>query len=64
VDGSQPLYTYPTGVQPQDFIFGQDRLSEGEVRLVREPLEVIQASEVGEQAVCWLTYRTANSSLR
>jgi hypothetical protein len=36
-------------------IFGADKVQEGEVRLMREPLEVMQASEVGEQAICLLT---------
>lgn len=35
-------------------IFGADKVIEGEVRLVRSPLQVIQTSEVGEIAVCFL----------
>ncbi len=47
--------TFPNGLEPKDIIFGQEKVVEGEVRLLREPLEVIQASEVGEPAVCFLT---------
>jgi hypothetical protein len=47
--------TFPNGLNPADVVFGQDKIGEGEVRLLREPLEVMQASEVGEPAVCLLT---------
>lgn len=55
VDGSQPLLTFPSGVNPSEIIFGADKIGEGDVRLLREPLEVMQASEVGEPALCFLT---------
>jgi hypothetical protein len=51
---SEPM-TFPTGVNPRDLIFGQDKITGEEVRLLRDPLEVMQASEVGESAVCFLT---------
>lgn len=50
-----PQLTFPNGVNAADFIFGQDKLQEGEARLLRDPLEVMQAHEVGETAVCFLT---------
>lgn len=55
LDGSTPSLTFPNGISPKDIIFGADRIGEGEVRLLRDPIEVMQASEVGEPAVCLLT---------
>ncbi len=55
LDGSTPLLTFPTGIEPRSLIFGQDKLTEGEARLLKDPLEVMAASEVGEQAVCFLS---------
>jgi hypothetical protein len=48
-------YLYPNGFQPEAHIFGADKLETGEVRILSEPLEVIQAFESGVQAVAFLT---------
>lgn len=50
-----PQLTFPNGLEAKDIIFGQDRVPEGEVRLLREPIEVLQAYEVGEAAVCFMS---------
>jgi hypothetical protein len=55
LDGSTPTLTFPNGVSPKDVIFGADHIQGEEVRLLRDVLEVMQASEVGESAVCLLT---------
>jgi DNA primase len=47
--------TFPNGLEARDIIFGADKVGEGEVRLLREPLDVLQAYEVGEPAICFLT---------
>ena len=47
--------TFPNGVNASDIIFGCDKIGEGEVRLLQDPLSVMQAHEVGEPAVCFLT---------
>lgn len=48
-------YTYANGFDPRAHIFGAHKLEAGEVRILSEPLEVIQAFESGVQAVCFLT---------
>lgn len=50
-----PQLTFPNGVEPRDFIFGADKIANGEVRLLRDPLEVMQAWELEEAALCFLT---------
>ena len=48
-------YLHPNGFEPQAHIFGAHKLEAGEVRILSEPLEVIQAFESGVQALCFLT---------
>jgi hypothetical protein len=48
-------YAYPNGFDPAAHIFGAHKLETGEVRILSEPLEVIQAFESGVQALCFLT---------
>jgi hypothetical protein len=45
---------FPTGFDPAAHIFGL-HLASGEVRLVRDPLEVLHAYQVGEPAIAFLT---------
>jgi hypothetical protein len=47
---STQALTFPNGVNPRDVIFGADHIQGEEVLLLRVPLEVMQASEVGETA--------------
>lgn len=51
-----PLLTFPNGVNPQELIFNGHAVAEGELTLVREPLQVLQAVENGvDNVVCFLT---------
>ena len=55
-----PLLVFPNGVNPHDFIFNAHRISEGELYLVRDPLDVLKAYEAGvENVVSFLTDITA-----
>ena len=46
---------FPNGLTPSEHIFGADRVTEGELYLVRDPLDVLRASESGiDNAVCFL----------
>jgi DNA primase len=50
-----PTLTFPNGVTPSEHIFGADKVTEGELYLVRDPLDVLKAAESGvENAVCFL----------
>ena len=42
-----PMLTFPNGASPSDFIFGTDRVTAGELYLVRDPLDELRASESG-----------------
>jgi hypothetical protein len=55
LDGSTPSLSFPNGVNAADIIFGADHIQREEVRLLRDPLEVLAAAEVGESAICFLT---------
>lgn len=47
VKDDTPLLIFPNGVNPQEYIFGEDRLEEGPIMLVRDVLDVIRAYEAG-----------------
>ena len=50
-----PTLLFPNGLTPSEHIFGADRVTEGELYLVRDPLDVLRASESGiDNAVCFL----------
>lgn len=51
----EPGLTFPSGFDASSAIFGADHVKEGEVRLVRDVLEVLSAAEYGECAVTFLT---------
>lgn len=52
----QPSLTIPNGVNPQEIIFGSDRVEAGTLYLVRDVLDVLRAHESGVQnVVCFLT---------
>lgn len=51
-----PRLSFPNGLSPQEFIFGEHRVAEGELHLVRDPLDVLRAHENGvENVVAFLT---------
>jgi hypothetical protein len=54
--GESPTLTFPNGIAPQDHIFGADRVTGGQLTLVRDPIDVLKAFEAGcENVVCFLT---------
>ena len=56
----QPALTIPNGINPQEIIFGGDRVEEGTLYLVRDVLDVLKAHESGvTNCVCFLTDITA-----
>lgn len=56
VKGESPTLTFPNGFQPADVIFNAHRVTEGELYLVRDPLQVLTAHESGiENVVSFLT---------
>ena len=56
VKGESPLLTFPQGFQPESVIFNAHKAEEGELYLVRDPLQVLTAFENGiENVVCFLT---------
>ena len=51
-----PLLVFPNGINPHEFIFNAHRIVEGELYLVRDPLDVLKAYEAGvENVVAFLT---------
>jgi len=51
-----PLLAFANGFDPRAYIFGVDRVTEGPVYLVREPVEVLRAFESGcSNVVCFLS---------
>jgi DNA primase len=56
----QPSLTIPNGINPQEIIFGGERVEEGTLYLVRDVLDVLKAHESGvTNCVCFLTDITA-----
>ena len=52
----QPALTIPNGVNPQEIIFGGERVEQGTLYLVRDVLDVLRAHENGvTNCVCFLT---------
>jgi DNA primase len=52
----QPALTIPNGINPQEIIYGGDRVEAGTLYLVRDVLDVLRAQESGVQnVVCFLT---------
>ena len=51
-----PKLTFPNGLSPHEHIFGVDRVTAGHLTLVRDPIEVLRATEAGcGNVVCFLT---------
>ena len=56
VGDAQPLLTFPNNFDPRSQIFNANRVRERELRLVREPLDVLRAAQHAESnCVCFLT---------
>ena len=52
----QPALTIPNGINPQEIIFGGERVQQGTLYLVRDVLDVLKAHESGvSNCVCFLT---------
>jgi hypothetical protein len=64
-DQQQPALIFPNGVTPQDHIFGAERVKEGELFLVRDPLDVLKAFDSGvENVVSFLTEGISSAQLQ
>ena len=60
LNDEQPALTIPNGINPQEIIFGGERVEEGTLYLVRDVLDVLKAHESGvTNCVCFLTDITA-----
>ena len=61
----QPALIFPNGITPSEHIFGADRATEGELVLVRDPLDVLKAYEGGiENVVCFFTEAISSAQLQ
>ena len=64
-DQQQPALIFPNGVTPIEHIFGADRVKEGELILVRDPLDVLKAYDNGiENVVSFLTEGISSAQLQ
>ncbi len=64
-DEQQPSLIFPNGVIPAEHIFGADRAQEGELVLIRDPLDVLKAYEGGiENVVCFFTEAISSAQLQ
>jgi DNA primase len=64
-DQTQPALIFPNGIAPSEHIFGADRVKEGELILVRDPLDVLKAFENGiENVVSFLTDSISSAQLQ
>jgi hypothetical protein len=55
---------FPNGFRPEAYIFNAHRVTEGELYLVRDPLEVLRVHESGvENVVAFLTEGTCAQQL-
>jgi len=51
-----PTLIFPNGFRPEEHIFNANRIEEGELVLMRDPLDVLLANQNGiDNAVCFLT---------
>jgi DNA primase len=56
LSNEQPALIIPNGINPQEIIFGGDRVEQGTLYLVRDVLDVLKAHESGvANCVCFLT---------
>jgi hypothetical protein len=54
-DEQQPKLLFPNGVEVESVIFGSHKVEGGDLYLMRDPLDVLRASEGGITAVCVLS---------
>jgi hypothetical protein len=53
---ASPALSFRNGLSPAEYIFGVHRITEGELHLVRDPLDVMRAHENGvDNVVAFLT---------
>jgi len=65
VKDDAPLLIFPNGLEPREHIFGVDKVTGGQLYLVRDPLDVLRAFEAGcGNAVCFLTEEIAPAQLQ
>ena len=62
ISDESPAYIFPSGFQPQEYIFNAHQLNSGLLTLVREPLKVIKAHEGGVENVVAVFSETVTSS--
>ena len=56
VTQDSPTLIFPNGFRPEEHIFNANRIGEGELVLMRDPLDVLLATQNGiDNAVCFLT---------
>ena len=56
VGHDSPSLIFPNGFRPEEHIFNANRIGEGELVLMRDPLDVLLANQNGiDNAVCFLT---------
>jgi DNA primase len=56
IKDESPKLIFPNGTKPEDFIFNANQVVEGELYILRDPLEVLRALQSGvTNAVCFLT---------
>jgi DNA primase len=61
----QPALIFPNGVTPSEHIFGAERVGEGELFLVRDPLDVLKANDSGiDNVVSFLTETISSAQLQ
>ena len=64
VKDESPLLLFPNGFDPRTAIFNAHRITEGDLFLVRDPLQVLKAQESGiENVVAFLTEIVAAQQL-
>ena len=62
--GESPKLIFPNGFLAQEHIFGADRVVNGPLILLRDPIDVLSASESGnDNVVCFLTDEVAAAQL-
>jgi DNA primase len=61
----QPALIFTNGVAPSEHIFGAERVGEGELFLVRDPVDVLKANDSGiENVVSFLTETISSAQLQ
>jgi len=62
--GESPTLSFPNGFSPHDVIFNANKVQEGPITLLRDPLQVMKVSEAGiDNAVSFLTAMVSGQQL-